>query len=63
MQFVPSEKRAEKVPCRYIPLNKQGDTVESLYRSGTQEELESAVREWLIELVEEIEKLEKAEEK
>jgi hypothetical protein len=57
MQFVPPERREAKVPCRYISLNTQGDTVGSLYRSATQEELESAVRTWLSQ---EIDKLEKA---
>lgn len=56
MQLVPPEKREEKVPCRYIQLNEQGDTIDSLYRSGTQEELEVALRNWLTH---EIEKLEK----
>jgi hypothetical protein len=54
MQLVPREKRSEKVPCRFIPLNDRGDTVESTYRLATQEELESAVRNWLTH---EIEKL------
>ncbi len=47
MQLVPPEKRGLKVPCRYIRLNERGDTIESLYRSGTQDELESALRAWL----------------
>lgn len=54
MQFVPGEKCDEKIPCRFIPLNERGDTVESMYRSATQEELESALRNWLTD---EIEKL------
>jgi hypothetical protein len=56
MQAVPPEKREEKIPCRFIPLNEQGETIDSLYRSGTREELESALRYWLTR---EIEKLEK----
>jgi hypothetical protein len=56
MQVVPPEKREEKIPCRFIPLNEQGETIDSLYRSGTREELESALRYWLTR---EIEKLEK----
>ena len=55
MQFVPPEKRGEKVPCRYIPLNERGDTIESLYRSGTQDELESALRTWLTREIENLE--------
>jgi hypothetical protein len=56
MRVVPPEKREEKIPCRFIPLNEQGETIDSLYRSGTWKELESALRYWLTR---EIEKLEK----
>lgn len=58
MQLVPAEKRAAKVPCRYVRLNDRGDTIESLYRSGNQEELESTLRTWLTR---EIKKLEDAQ--
>ncbi len=47
MQVVPADSRARKFPCRHIPLNERGDALDSLYRSGTQEEIESALREWL----------------
>jgi hypothetical protein len=47
MQLVPADSQARKFPCRYIPLNERGDTLDSLYRSGTQEETESALTEWL----------------
>jgi|SRR5690349_20214643 len=56
MQLVPPEKRKEKIPCRFIPLNERGDTIESLYRLGTQEELESALRIWLRDAIEKEEK-------
>jgi hypothetical protein len=46
-QLVPSEVRERPVPCRYIPLNAQGETVDSLYRSGTQQETEAALANWL----------------
>ena len=55
MALVPPEKREEKVPCRYIQLNEHGDTVDSLYRSGTQEELESALKDWLTHEIERLE--------
>lgn len=47
MQFVPPEQRSEKVPCRHIPLNAEGETVDGLYRYGTQAEMEEALRHWL----------------
>jgi hypothetical protein len=47
LQLVPPDRNEEEIPCRHIPLNKQGETIDSLYRTGTQEELEAAVAEWL----------------
>jgi hypothetical protein len=47
MQLVPEDLRSKKIPCRYIPLSERGETVDSFYRTGTQEELEAAVAQWL----------------
>jgi len=47
MQFVPTDCRREQTPCRYIPLNAEGETLDSLYRTGTPDEIEAAVAEWL----------------
>ena len=47
MRFVPLRRRSARVPCRYIPLNKAGETVDGLYRYASQPELEEAVAKWL----------------
>ncbi len=47
MQLVPEDLRSKKIPCRYIPLDEKGETVDSFYSSGTQEELETVVTQWL----------------
>lgn len=47
MQLVPLDLRSRKIPCRYIPLSEQGETVDFFYSYGTQEELETAVARWL----------------
>lgn len=47
MRFVPPAKREEQVPCRFIPLNAIGTTVDFLYKTATQDELEAEVRTWL----------------
>jgi hypothetical protein len=47
MQLVPEELRSKKIPCRFVPLSDQGETIDSFYRTATQEELESAVVQWL----------------
>lgn len=56
MRFVPENTQARKVPCRYIPLNEGGETIDSFYRTGTQEELEAAVVEWLKTTIERLER-------
>lgn len=47
MQVVPDDQRGKKIPCRYVPLNERGETIDSFYRYGTSEELEAAVGQWL----------------
>jgi hypothetical protein len=46
-QLVPPERRGQSVPCRFIPLNDKDDTVDSLYRTGTQIEIEEVLSDWL----------------
>jgi hypothetical protein len=58
MHFVPTEKRGEKVPCRHIPLTAQGETLQELYRGGTQQELEDALADWLTARIEILERQE-----
>lgn len=45
--FVPPEQRTETVPCRFIPLTPEGQTVEDLYRTGSHVEMEEALARWL----------------
>jgi hypothetical protein len=47
MQLVPPEARGERIPCRHIPLTAEGESLDSIYRYGTQQEIEEAVRAWL----------------
>ncbi len=47
MRFVPQDCCGERIPCRHIPLNVEGYTVDTFYRLGTQEELEVAWAGWL----------------
>jgi hypothetical protein len=47
IDFVPSDKRREELPCHSIPLNAKGDTVESLERGENQAKLEAALKEWM----------------
>ncbi len=45
--LVPPAHRSAKSPCRHIPLNESGETLDSLYRYGSQRESENAVGTWL----------------
>lgn len=54
-RFVPLEYQEASSACRYIPLNEKGETVDSLYRTGTHEELETALRTWLLARIKELE--------
>jgi hypothetical protein len=47
MQFVPSNRASEQIPCRHIPLNAAGQTLASLYESAMQIEIEEALGNWL----------------
>jgi hypothetical protein len=54
--FVPGEHVEENVPCHHIPLNPDGETVNTMERQYTQPELEEAVKAWLRETIQRIEK-------
>jgi hypothetical protein len=60
MQLVPEDLRSKKIPCRYIPLDEQGQTIDTFYSFGTQEELEIVVAQWLKTTIARLER-EKAE--
>jgi hypothetical protein len=47
MRFVPENARKEQTPCVHIPLSPSGETLDSLYRTGTQQEIEETLGTWL----------------
>ena len=55
IDFVPSAERAQVVPCHYIPLNEQGDTIETLELEENQQKLEESVKTWLRAKIKQIE--------
>jgi hypothetical protein len=55
-EFVPAGQRTETVPCRFIPLTEDGQTVEDLYRTGSQLEMEQALEKWLSAQIAKIER-------
>ncbi len=60
LQLIPLETALRKVPCRYIPLNEQGDTLDLLYRTATEKETEVKFIDWLKTTIARLER-EKAE--
>lgn len=54
--LVPPERWKEKIPCWHIPLNEQGETLDSLYRRASQEEIETAVSRWIRITIQELER-------
>ena len=47
MHLVPRELGSANLPCRHIPLNAAGETLDSLYRYSNQCETEETFGEWL----------------
>ena len=46
IKFVPRELQSESSPCRFIPLDEKGETIDYFDRCGTQLELEEALAGW-----------------
>jgi hypothetical protein len=55
LEFVSPEHRTEPVPCHFIPLNADGDTIQDLESQDNQPKLERQVIEWLRAEIKQIE--------
>ena len=55
LEFVSPEHRTEQIPCHFIPLNTDGETIEDLELRDNQAKLEREVRTWLSTKIKEIE--------
>jgi hypothetical protein len=47
IDFVPDNKRAEQIPCHFIPLGASGETIDSLECEDNQQKLERTLKAWL----------------
>jgi hypothetical protein len=56
MQFVPANRASESIPCRHIPLDASGKTLDCLYQSATQQEIEEVLGNWLRAAIQRIER-------
>jgi hypothetical protein len=55
IDFVPGQYRSQKFPCRHIPLDALGQTLDSLYRHCDQAEVEKVVCSWLQSTIQRLE--------
>jgi hypothetical protein len=55
MEFVPAGEKIQASPCRFIPLNDKGETIDYFYRCRPQADLEEAFAPWLRNQVSQIE--------
>ena len=55
LDFVSPDHRTEAVPCHFIPLNTDGDTIEDLESQDNQAKLEREVKQWLRARIKQIE--------
>jgi hypothetical protein len=55
LEFVSPQHRTEQVPCHFIPLNSDGETIEDLEQQDNQAKLEREVSAWLRARIKEIE--------
>jgi len=55
IDFVSPEHSTREVPCHFIPLNTDGDTIEDLERQDNQAKLEREVGNWLRARIKQIE--------
>ena len=46
-EFVPNGHKQDRFPCRYIPLDEAGQTLDHLYRTATEDEAHAIVAGWL----------------
>ena len=61
MLFVPKNRRRTPVPCRHIPLDNKGSTLDSMYRWDSSQEIEATLRTWLIKTIVKLESVERAD--
>jgi hypothetical protein len=56
LQLVPLAQRSKEIPCRAIPLNQEGETLQLLYETATRDEAELKLNQWLRRTIERLEK-------
>jgi hypothetical protein len=61
LEFVPKQSLHEAIPCRHIPLNESKETLNTLYSTATNEEIQQTLREWLLKTIAGLEEITQTE--
>ncbi len=54
-EWVPSDHRAEDIPCHFIPLNEKGESISSLEGEAERDRAEQALLDWLDRTIQRLE--------
>jgi hypothetical protein len=54
-EWVPEDHKDEDIPCQFIPLNEQGNSIAELEEAGKREEAEQALLIWLDSTIQKLE--------
>ena len=54
-EWVPEDHKDEDIPCHFIPLDQQGQSIAELEEAGKREEAEQALLAWLDSTIEKLE--------
>jgi hypothetical protein len=54
LDFVAPENRSQTIPCHYIPLDENGNTIEDLEARDNQKKTEELVKNWLKARIDEL---------
>lgn len=55
VDFVGPEHLSHEIPCHFIALNEDGETIEDLEAQGNQARLEATLKQWMISKIKQIE--------
>src|SRR5208337_1978157 len=56
-EWVPEDHKDEDIPCQFIPLNEQGNSIAELEEAGKHEEAEQALLVWLDSTIQKLEEM------
>ena len=54
-EWVPEDHKDEDIPCQFIPLDEQGNSIAELEEAGKREEAEQALLVWLDSTIQKLE--------